>query len=75
MECSLKYNFNAAEREDYQKSTHCPSVTNHSCITGHFMMQCNTPQSTGYINRWNRTLDCKQHSARCLNAQSVNTIS
>jgi len=48
MDCDLKYRFNAAEREVYQKSTHCQNVTNHSSITRHFMMQGNTLQSTGY---------------------------
>jgi len=42
------YHFSAAEREDYQKSTHCQNVINHSSITRHFMMQGNTLQSTGY---------------------------
>jgi len=48
MDFMLKYHLNAAERESYQKSTHCQNVTNHSFITGHFMMQGNTLQSTGY---------------------------
>jgi len=39
MDCVLKYNFSAAEREAYQKSTHCQNVTNYSFITRHFMMQ------------------------------------
>ena len=44
----MKYHFSAAEREAYQKSTHCQNVTNHSSITRHFMVQWNTLQSTGY---------------------------
>jgi len=48
MDCALKYHFNVAEREAYQKSTHCQNVTNYSFITRHFMMQGNTLQSTGY---------------------------
>jgi len=48
MDCVLKYHFNAAEMEDYQKSTHSRNVTNYSSITKHFMMQENTLQSTGY---------------------------
>jgi len=26
MDCALKYHFSAAEREAYQKSTHCQNV-------------------------------------------------
>jgi hypothetical protein len=48
MDCDFKYHFNAAEREAYQKSTHCHYVTNHSSTTRHFMMQGNTLQNTGY---------------------------
>jgi len=48
MDCALKYHFNAAEREAYQKSTYCQNVTNHSFATRHFMMPGNTLQSTGY---------------------------
>jgi len=48
MDCDVKYHFNAAEREAYQKSTHCQNVTNHFSIMRHFMMQGNTLQSTGY---------------------------
>jgi len=48
MDCALKYNFTAAEREAYQKSTHCQNVTNHFFITRYFMIQVNTLQSTGY---------------------------
>jgi hypothetical protein len=44
----LKYRISAAERDVYQKSTHCQNVTNHSSITRHFMMQEKTLQSTGY---------------------------
>jgi hypothetical protein len=40
--------FSAAEREAYQKSTHCLNVTNYSLITRHFMMQGNILQSIGY---------------------------
>jgi len=48
MDSALKYHFNAAEREAYQKSTHCQNVTNHSSIGRHFMTEGNTLQSTGY---------------------------
>jgi hypothetical protein len=48
MDFSLKYHFNAAEREAYQKSTHCQNVTNHSSITSQFKMQGNTMHSTSY---------------------------
>jgi len=48
MDCVLKYHFNAAKREPYQKSTHCQNVTNYFSITKHFMMLGNTLQSTGY---------------------------
>jgi len=48
MDCALKYHFNVAKREAYQKSTYCQNVTNHSSVTRHFTMQGNTLQSTGY---------------------------
>jgi len=44
----LKYHFNAAGKEAYQKSTHHQNVTNHSSITRHFVLQENTLHSTGY---------------------------
>jgi len=48
MNLALKYHFSAAEKEAYQRSTHCQNVTNHSFITKHFMMQQNTLRITCY---------------------------
>jgi len=48
MDCSLKYQFSAADGETYQISTHCQNVTNYSIIPRNFMTQGNTQQSTGY---------------------------
>jgi len=39
------------------------------------MMQGNTLQSTGSLDKWNITFVSKQHSARCLNSEKVNTVS
>ena len=61
MDCALKYHFNAAERETYQKSTHSQNVTNHCSISRHFMMQGNTLLSTGYwLVRHNNCLQTTQ---------------
>jgi len=74
MDCALKYHFNAAEREAYQKSTHCQNVTNHTSITRHFMMEGNTLQSTAYqsVRQYIRlqTTQCKVPKPR-----EVSTIS
>jgi len=35
MDCALNYHFIVAEREAYQKLTHCQNVTNRSSITRH----------------------------------------
>jgi len=48
MDCELKYHFNAAKWETYQKSKHFQTVTNYSFITRYFTLQWNTLQSTGY---------------------------
>jgi len=67
MDCVLKYHFKGAEREAYQKSTHCQNVTNHSFITRQYIMQGH--YRVLVTNQLGSIFVCKQHSARCLKPQ------